>query len=188
MNKVRPAIDFGSAANQLPFRPMWGARALAAVLIMVSAGCSSAEDGTPTPADPPSTTSTTPTAVTPAKPVEMRLVVDTTPEVRLKDSDTGEELALGPVEMKLERFKQAYVMPATSGPGHVIYLELPSDLADRFAELTLANQGKRLALVAGDKVIFAPQLNGAIIDGRIEVTGNYTQSEAEDLLTTITGK
>jgi preprotein translocase subunit SecD len=165
---------------------MWGIWILAAVLITLSAGCSAAEKGTPTPADPTSTASA-PTTVTPAKPVEIRRVVDTSPEVRLNDRATGEELALGPVEMKLDRLNQAYVMPAVDGPGHVIYLELPSDLAAKFAELTTANQGKRFAMVAGNAVIFAPEITGAIIDGRIQISGNYTKSDANAILSSIVG-
>jgi preprotein translocase subunit SecD len=70
----------------------------------------------------------------------------------------------------------------------VIYLELPADLAAKFAELTIANEGKRLAMVAGDTVIFAPEITGAIIDGRIQISGNDTKQDAEAILASITGK
>jgi preprotein translocase subunit SecD len=173
---------------------MWGARVLVAVLIMVSAGCSSTDEPVISVRSTGLTatrTGTAPQAATAtraaAKPVELRQVVDASPEIRLKDR-AGEELALGPVVMTMDRFNQAYVMPAVDGPGHVIYLELPSDLADQFAKLTTANEGKRLALVTNDEVIFAPEITGAIIDGRIQISGNYTKQDAESILASITGR
>ena len=51
----------------------------------------------------------------------------------------------------------------------------------KFAELTTANVGKRLAIVLDNVVRSAPNLNEPIRDGRAVISGGFTQEEALDL-------
>ncbi len=58
--------------------------------------------------------------------------------------------------------------------------ELKGDAADRFAEFTSKNIGKRLAIVLEDKVVSAPVIQSRISD-RGQITGNFTSEEVRDL-------
>nr|WP_042184980.1 hypothetical protein [Kibdelosporangium sp. MJ126-NF4]CEL16430.1 Protein-export membrane protein SecD (TC 3.A.5.1.1) [Kibdelosporangium sp. MJ126-NF4]CTQ90382.1 Protein-export membrane protein SecD (TC 3.A.5.1.1) [Kibdelosporangium sp. MJ126-NF4] len=156
---------------------MRGINGLVAIVVALSAGCTTVV-GTPVP---PTVSSA------PAKPVEVRVVVDASPEIRLRDR-AGEEYALGPVEMKLERFAKAFVQANPHGVDFVINLELPGDLATRFGELTQANLNKRLAMVVDGTVVFAPQIIGPIPGGQVQVQHRFTKQEATDLLDAIGGE
>ena len=53
--------------------------------------------------------------------------------------------------------------------------------ANRFAMVTQNNVGKRFAIVLDGRVISAPTIQGAILGGQCEITGNFTQDAANDL-------
>jgi preprotein translocase subunit SecD len=53
--------------------------------------------------------------------------------------------------------------------------------AQRFAEATTQNIGKQFAIVLDGKVISAPVIQGAIIGGSGEITGNFTTESANNL-------
>ena len=53
--------------------------------------------------------------------------------------------------------------------------------AQRFAQATTANIGKQFAIVLDGKVISAPVIQGAIIGGSGEITGNFTSESANNL-------
>ncbi len=58
--------------------------------------------------------------------------------------------------------------------------ELKSESADKFADFTSKNIGKRLAIVLEDKVVSAPVIQSRISD-RGQITGNFTSDEVRDL-------
>lgn len=154
---------------------------LVAVVAALNAGCSTV-DGTPVE---PSRSSATRT--TPAKPIDLRLVVDTAPEVTLRDR-AGEEYQLGPVLLTLDKFVRAYVEFDTNGGGHVVNLELPGDQATRFGELTQANVAKQLAMVVDGAVVSAPTIASPILGGRVVIQQHFSQQEATALLDAIGGE
>ncbi len=51
----------------------------------------------------------------------------------------------------------------------------------KFADISRANVGKRFAIVLDDKVISAPVINEAILNGRGQISGNFTARSAQDL-------
>ncbi|MCX5696529.1 MAG: protein translocase subunit SecD, partial [Candidatus Omnitrophica bacterium] len=63
----------------------------------------------------------------------------------------------------------------------VVSLELNSEGAKKFAELTAANVGKRLAIVLDGKIQSAPNIREAIPSGQAQITGRFTMEEAQDL-------
>ncbi len=53
--------------------------------------------------------------------------------------------------------------------------------AKKFADVTKANLGKPFAIVLDDKVLTAPVIRAAILDGRAEISGSFTTKSASDL-------
>lgn len=53
--------------------------------------------------------------------------------------------------------------------------------AQRFAEVTSQNIGKRLAIIVFGKLRTAPLLQSRIPDGKVEISGSFTEQEAKDL-------
>lgn len=50
-----------------------------------------------------------------------------------------------------------------------------------FADFTLKNIGKRLAMIVNKKVIAAPRIVQAITEGNVQLTGGFTAQEANDI-------
>jgi len=50
--------------------------------------------------------------------------------------------------------------------------------ANRFAQITRSNVGKRLAIILDGKILSAPQIREPILSGRAQITGNFTEQEA----------
>lgn len=55
----------------------------------------------------------------------------------------------------------------------------------KFADLTTANVGKRMAIVLDGEVYSAPSLREPILGGAASITGNFTVQESEDLATVL---
>jgi SecD/SecF fusion protein len=62
-----------------------------------------------------------------------------------------------------------------------IEFELTAEGAKHFAETTEKNVGHRLAIVLDGELQSAPNIQGAILGGNGEITGNYTQEAAYEL-------
>jgi preprotein translocase subunit SecD len=56
----------------------------------------------------------------------------------------------------------------------------------RFAEATEKLLGKRLAILANDKVLVAPFIRESITGGRAEISGSFTEQELKDLADAVT--
>lgn len=63
----------------------------------------------------------------------------------------------------------------------VVALRFNSEGAKKFAELTAANVGKRLAIVLDGKVQSAPNIREAIPSGEAVITGRFSVEQAQDL-------
>ncbi len=57
--------------------------------------------------------------------------------------------------------------------------------AQKFGEITTNNKGKRLAILWGDRVVSDPVINGPILGGRGQITGDFSEKEAGDVANVI---
>jgi SecD/SecF fusion protein len=73
----------------------------------------------------------------------------------------------------------AYAEPMTGKPE--ISFSMDSDGALAFEKVTRENVGRRLAIVLDGEVFSAPNINGVIPGGRGQITGSYTEKEADAL-------
>ena len=76
--------------------------------------------------------------------------------------------------------RDARGVPAQQGLGWRVSFNLKPAGAERFGVWTEKNIGNLLAIVLNDKIRSAPVIQGKITDSG-EITGNFTQQEAEDL-------
>ena len=67
-----------------------------------------------------------------------------------------------------------------------IQLEFNSEGAKQFGKVTTANVGKRLGIVLDGQLYAAPYLNEPILGGRAQITGNFTEEEAEEIAAGLT--
>jgi preprotein translocase subunit SecD len=141
-------------------------------LLVVLAACSSTVDG----------------EAKTGKVVELRRVLADGPgEIRAQDPVSKQELVLGPVEVRLDRFERVEAKVSEVG-GWLVELDLPSDLAAKFGELTARSVGEQVAMLVDGGVVSAPSITSAITGGKIEISGKFTRKEAEDLAAALGGR
>ncbi|MQA34157.1 protein translocase subunit SecD, partial [Modestobacter roseus] len=63
----------------------------------------------------------------------------------------------------------------------IVDLSLNNSGADAWATYTTANVGNSVAITLDGRVVSAPTINSAIVGGRTEITGNFSQAEATEL-------
>ena len=68
---------------------------------------------------------------------------------------------------------------------HTISVSMTMEGAERWAEMTGNNLGRAIAITVDDRVYSAPMVRGAIKSGSSEISGNFTEQEALDLMTVI---
>lgn len=66
-----------------------------------------------------------------------------------------------------------------------VTMQMNSDGARRWAQLTKANINRAIAIVLDNSVYSAPRVNGEISGGSSEITGNFTIEETKDLANTL---
>lgn len=67
-----------------------------------------------------------------------------------------------------------------------IQLEFNSEGAKQFGKITTDNVGKRLGIVLDGQLYAAPNLYEPILGGRAQITGNFTEEEAEEIAACLT--
>ena len=67
-----------------------------------------------------------------------------------------------------------------------IQLEFNSEGAKQFGKITTDNVGKRLGIVLDGQLYAAPNLYEPILGGRAQITGNFTEEEAEEIAAGLT--
>lgn len=67
----------------------------------------------------------------------------------------------------------------------LIQLTLTRQARDRFASLSRANVGKRAAVVINGVVVASPRIKEPMLEGKVQISGNYTQAEANALASQI---
>jgi SecD/SecF fusion protein len=73
--------------------------------------------------------------------------------------------------------------PMTGRPE--VHFTLNGDGATKFAQITRANVGQRLAIVLDGEVVSAPNINSPIPSGQGSITGNFSDAEAFELATSL---
>jgi preprotein translocase subunit SecD len=74
-----------------------------------------------------------------------------------------------------------------NGPGFVINLAFKSRGAQVWGTWTSQNIGRRVAMVLNTRVLSAPTVQGAITGGQTQISGNFTEQEARQLVHDIAG-
>ena len=70
--------------------------------------------------------------------------------------------------------------------GHpCVSMQMNSDGARRWAQITKMNIGRAVAIVLDDAVYSAPRVNGEIAGGNSQITGNFTIEDTKDLANTL---
>jgi len=103
------------------------------------------------------------------------------------DPVTGSRLVLGPAFLSGADvgWAEAGVDPTTGSS--VVNLRFTDAGARTLAEWTGDNVGKQLAMVVKSRVLMAPQISAAILDGATQISGKFTLPEAQQLARDIAG-
>jgi preprotein translocase subunit SecD len=108
------------------------------------------------------------------------------------DTDGTEKYLLGPAEVvgtdvaSASASQETNSQGAVTGAGWQVNLEFTGTGADKFADVTtrlvaLDGNQNRFAIVLDGLVISAPSTNEAILGGSAQITGDFTQPEAQTL-------
>ncbi len=84
------------------------------------------------------------------------------------------------VEMTGSGIKNAVACRNQFGWGE-IQIDFNSEAANQFGKITSANIGKRLGIVLNGQLCSAPILCEPILDGRAQITGNFSEDEAKSI-------
>ena len=156
---------------------------LVVLAVLALAGCSAEVTGAPAKDDSPT--------VGPADlvvPIEMRPVLDSGGTV-LKDPGTGESLSLDEPMMTVEHLDGAEIKyDDQNGNNWLLLIHLNDTDTRTFGDWTTEHTGERLAIVIDGEVIVAPTIQSAITQGDIQLVGDFTKDEVQDLLDKITGR
>jgi preprotein translocase subunit SecD len=97
------------------------------------------------------------------------------------NQDGTEKYVLSPVFLEGTSISNASAVYDTQGGGWVVNLSFDSEGADTWADFTAQNIGERAAFVLDTEVVSAPSINEAIAGGDTRISGQFTQSEAQNL-------
>ncbi|NHC15733.1 hypothetical protein G9H71_18275 [Motilibacter sp. E257] len=100
---------------------------------------------------------------------------------------------LGPAEVTSAEVVSATVESAAGTEEFLVHVELREAGATAFAPLTEAAvdrdaPGNTVAIVVGDRVVSAPQVAGPITGGQLQITGSFSEDEAEQLADAIAAR
>jgi preprotein translocase subunit SecD len=120
-------------------------------------------------------------------PFQVQLVADeagenTEPLTNNISGDAGEILHVqkGPL-LDYTAISSATTVPSGAGGGHQIDIEFSDVGKELFAAVTKENLNKRLAIVLDGHLYLAPVIRDEITDGKVRVTGAFTEEEAKAL-------
>lgn len=69
------------------------------------------------------------------------------------------------------------VIKSENEENYALYLSFSGAGAEKWAKMTRKNKGKDIAILLEGKVIAAPRVREAILDGKCSISGEYTQTE-----------
>jgi preprotein translocase subunit SecD len=104
----------------------------------------------------------------------------------------GIRYTLGEVELDGTHVSEVTKPILRDGAGWIVGLTLDDEGAQRFSRLTTELTTKtppqnQLAIVVRGRVVTAPAVMSPILGGKLEISGNYTKKEAEQLIKDLTG-
>lgn len=100
-------------------------------------------------------------------------------------------LLLGPSRLTVDRLEQVTAETDQSG-NLVILIVLPAGAASSLADVTGELAGEtdpknRLAMIVGQELISAPMVQQAIEGGKLQLAGNFTREQVDDLVRRLGG-
>lgn len=84
-------------------------------------------------------------------------------------------------EALTERDVHSAVATVNDFRGHAVSIALGPEGTRRFAEITAAGVGRRLAILVDGQVLMAPVVREPILGGRLEIVGGFTLAQAREL-------
>lgn len=104
----------------------------------------------------------------------------------------GNGYLLGPVELDRSNIAKASAEHDKQTVAWVVRLTLDEEGKTKFARLTEELAGKPqgenlLAIVVDGRVISAPAVSGAVLGGEVDISANFTEAQARQMVTEITG-
>jgi preprotein translocase subunit SecD len=104
----------------------------------------------------------------------------------------GHGYQLGPVELDRTNVAEAAAVRDGQTIAWLVRLTLDGEGKVKFAMLTSDLAGKppgenRLAIVVDGRVVSAPEVPNAVTGGEVDISGNFTESQARQMVTEITG-
>ncbi len=98
------------------------------------------------------------------------------------NQDGTQKYVLGPVFLQGTQIDTASaVYDSQQGNGWLVNLSFNAQGAETWANFTSANVNEQAAFVLDTEVVSAPSINQAIVGGDTQITGQFSQSEAQDL-------
>ncbi|SFB22700.1 preprotein translocase subunit SecD [Amycolatopsis marina] len=97
------------------------------------------------------------------------------------NEDGTEKYVLGPSFLPGEQVEDASSGYDTQRGGNVVNLSFKDEGTKLWADFTSQNVGERAAFVLDTRVVSAPNIQVAILDGNTQISGQFTQSEAKQL-------
>jgi len=130
-----------------------------------------------------------------ARVFQLRLVADAPSDetelmtlIHQRDGKTNSETLYVSKLVSLDQraLKAAKVIPGSGTSGTRIQIEFTQEGKKQFAELTRTNIGKRLGIIIDGQLCSAPVIRTEITGGIGEISGTFTQAEANDFAAKIT--
>jgi protein-export membrane protein SecD len=113
--------------------------------------------------------------------LEFSLLVPATTTKATTSSSTGSEAVLVPTGLTGRYITTAQVEYDGQTGRPQIGMVFNSEGGDLFAKITKENVGKQLAIVLDGNVISAPVINGEIVGGKAQITGQFSVQDANNL-------
>ena len=100
---------------------------------------------------------------------------------RMKNGKPEPTLVFSRIILSGDQLANAQSRPDDQSGGYAVTQRFTTAGAQRFADFTRDNVGKRFAVLLDDKVITAPVIREAILGGTGQITGNFDADSANDL-------
>lgn len=97
------------------------------------------------------------------------------------DQDGTAKYILEPAFLSGEQIANASAGIPQGGTSYQVFLDFTNQGSATWGEFTAANVGELVAVVLDGKVVSAPQVQGPILGGTTEISGQFTQAEAQSL-------
>ena len=95
--------------------------------------------------------------------------------------DGTTKYVLAPALLSGEEITNAAALIPQNRTSYVVDVDFTRQGGRTWGEFTSANVGQRAAFVLDGEVVTAPQVQGPILGGSTEITGDFTQAEAQNL-------